>query len=91
MINLGVCTNTFAELWGAFWVRCFSRNTALKYVVLEIDSSCVMHYISNGVPNTHVYSPLVLTIRKLIDEQDWYVEMSQIYREANCFANKLAK
>ena len=69
----------------------FSKNMGLKYVVLEIDSSYVMHYKSNGVPDTHIYSILVLMIRKLIVEEDWCVVMSQIYREANCWVDKLAK
>ena len=39
-VNLGACTNNLAELWGAFWGLCFSKNMGLKQVILELDSSC---------------------------------------------------
>ena len=45
----------------------------------------------HGVPDSHGYSILVSTVRKLIGYGDWHVELSQVYREANCYADKLGK
>ena len=62
-----------------------------KQVILEVDSSCIFHYISYGVPSTHVYAPLVDTIRNMMIDEDWNVQVCQVYREANYCADRLAK
>ena len=90
-VNLGNCSNDAAKLWRAFWGLYFSKNMGIKQVILEIDSSCTFHYISYGVLDTHVYAPLVDTVRKMVANGDWSVEISQVYREVNCCADRLAK
>ena len=67
------------------------KDVGFRNVWLELDSSCVYHFISHGVVNTHAVAPLVGAIRILILEGDWNVEVSLVYCEANFCADKLVK
>ena len=89
--NLRACTNNLVELWGTCWGLCFSKNMGLEYVILELDSNCSYYFISDGIPTSHVYSTLVDNIRKMLQNDDWVVEKTQIYGEASECANSLAK
>ena len=62
-----------------------------RNVWLELDSSCVYHFISCGVVGTHAIALLVGVVRHMISKGDWNVEVSLVYQEANVHANKLAK
>ena len=61
-----------------------------RYVLLETNSSCVYHLVTNGVPDSHVCSFLVRAISNLLKEE-WQVELRIIFREANRCADCLAK
>ena len=89
-VNLGSCTITMAELWGIFWGLFISYNMGHRNVILETDSTCVYHLVMYGVPETHTYSSLVYAVRNLI-RKDWNVEINHSFREANRYANSLAK
>ena len=72
------------ELWGVYLGLVIVRNRGFRNIWLELDSSCVFHL-------GHVYAPLLDALRKLITIEDWCVEVSLVYREANVCVDKLAK
>ena len=90
-MNLGAYSITLAEIWGAYWGLCIGMLTGFRNVVLELDSICVYHFISQGVKRSHMHASIVNAVRSFLEECDGNIENSHLYREANSCADGMAK
>ena len=89
-MNLGACSITSAELWGAYWSLYLGWQLGHRKIILELDSKCAVLLISHQVLEAHVCSSLLKAIKELLS-RDWNVEICHIYREANSCADRVAK
>ena len=66
-------------------------NAGVKLLQLELDSRVVLTWLTNKNMNypTNML-PLICDCRNLLD-QEWEVHVEHVYREANGFADDLAK
>ena len=80
---------TWIELWGVYWGLSIAKNRGFRNVWLKLDSSCVYHFISHGVVNTHAVALLVDAVRILISESDWNVEANLVYPKAKFLCSQI--
>ena len=90
-VNLGYCSITLVEIWGAYWDIYIGIMLDFRNIVLELDSICVYQYISQGVKETHMYAPIINAARKLMEDANNNIVIRHVYREANACADGLAK
>ena len=66
-------------------------NTGVKFLQLELDSKVVLNWLTNKNMNypTNML-PLICDCRNLLD-RGWEVHVHHVYREANGYADALAK
>ncbi|CAL1356332.1 unnamed protein product [Linum trigynum] len=54
-----------------------------------MDSTAAVHLLSTTSPSNHQHASLVLAFREL-QQRDWEIRITHIYREANFLADSLA-
>ncbi|CAI0451814.1 unnamed protein product [Linum tenue] len=88
-MNLGRCTITRAEIWGALRGLQMAWDSGHRRVELQLDSTTAISLLSPGSPTNHQHANLVIQFRELLG-RDWEVVIRHIYREANFLADCLA-
>ncbi|CAI0419974.1 unnamed protein product [Linum tenue] len=88
-MNLGRCTITRAEIWGALRGLQMAWDSGHRRVELQLDSITAISLLSPGSPTNHQHANLVIQFRELLG-RDWEVVIRHIYREANFLADCLA-
>ena len=61
--NLGSCSVTLAELWGAYLGSYIGQRLGCRNILLELDFVCVHSFITQGVQCTHAYSSIAVQLR----------------------------
>ncbi|CAI0389272.1 unnamed protein product [Linum tenue] len=87
-MNLGRCTITRVEIWGAIRGLHMAWDTGHRRVELQLDSTTAVQLLSPEAPTTHQHASLVLEFRELV-RRDWEVVVRHIYREASFLADCL--
>lgn len=89
-LNLGIATNNIAKLWAIRQGLLLVWYLGFKFVYLETNSTTVITWlIIDGISSQDVV-PLISDCRNLM-AQAWAIHLLHIYREANEFADALAK
>ena len=90
-MHVGLTTNNLAELEAVRQGLAMAWNMGIKSLQLELDSKVVLNWltISNSNYPTNIL-PLICDCRNFL-EQEWEVHMHHMYREANGYADALAK
>ena len=50
-----------------------AQNLHIRNLLVEVDSSCVFQFISQGVIGSYSHAPLINAIRELVSEGNWIV------------------
>ena len=89
-LNLEHCTIIVVELWAIFWGLFINHSLGFNNIILEPDSNATRMLIEQESAASHAHTAIINSIRNLLVDE-WIVEISRVYREANNCANKLAK
>ena len=65
-MNIGYCSVIVAELWGVYQGLVMAWNHGIRWLLVEVDSQCVVQMLNNLEEMTNEYSPLVSSIKELI-------------------------
>jgi ribonuclease HI len=87
--NVGMCNAFTAELLGVVEGLCLAQRLALTKIELCIDSQAVIQVISTGKIKGTVGNALIKRIKGLLALNNWEVQISHVYREANRCADAL--
>jgi ribonuclease HI len=87
--GVGLCSAFVAELWGVYEGLRQVYRLGFRKVELNIDSEAVVRVLKRGSSSSSSGCSLLKRIWKLLEE-DWLVEISHTYREANKCADALA-
>lgn len=60
----------------------------IRWLLVEVDSLCVVQLINNYSEMTNEYLLLVRSIKKFM-QRSWHIKVNHIYREANFTTNYL--
>ena len=63
-------------------------NHGIRWLLVEVDSQCVVQMLNNLEEMTNEYSPLVSSIKELI-HRNWHISVNHVYREANFAADSI--
>ncbi|CAL1413874.1 unnamed protein product [Linum trigynum] len=88
-MNLGKCTITRAEIWGALKGLELAWEAGHRQVELQLDSRTAMSLLQVPGQHNHQHADLTLSFQALL-RRDWDVRIIHIYREANFLADCLA-
>ena len=88
-MNIGYCSVTIAELWGVYQGLVMAWDHGIRWLLVEVDSQCVVQMLNNLEEMTNEYSPLVSSIKELI-HRNWHIYVNHVYREANFAADSIA-
>nr|ABW81036.1 unknown [Arabidopsis lyrata subsp. lyrata] len=88
-LNIGRCSAPLAELWGVYYGLYTAWEHRVTRLVLEVDSSLVVGFLTTGIGDSHPLSILVRLCYGFI-ARDWIVRVTHVYRKANRFADGLA-
>lgn len=78
-----------AELSGIWHGLRLAQSRNLSRVMIETDSTSVVHFLEDGCDILHPCAPIVNDIRAMIRTFDG-IKWTHIFREANCCADALA-
>ncbi|CAI0402481.1 unnamed protein product [Linum tenue] len=88
-MNLGRCSITRAEIWGALKGLELSWEAGHRQVELQIDSKTAIALLLDTGQHCHQHANLTIRFQDLL-RRDWTVRVTRIYREANFLADCLA-
>lgn len=88
-MNIGHCTITVPELWGLYQGLVLAWHYGVHWLLVEVDSLCVVQSLKSFVEMANEFSPLVRSIKELM-QRSWHITINHIYREANFAADYLA-
>ncbi|CAL1366987.1 unnamed protein product [Linum trigynum] len=88
-MNLGKCTITRAEIWGALKGLELAWEAGHRQVELQLDSRTTMSLLKDSGQHNHQHANLTLSFQALL-RRDWIVRITHIYRESNFLADCLA-
>jgi ribonuclease HI len=86
---VGLCSAFVAELWGVVEGLRYAHRLGFRKIQLSVDSAAVVQVLANGTSKSMMGTSLVKQIKMML-EQEWSVEISHSYREANKCADALA-
>lgn len=89
-IHIGFCSPLFAELCSIKFVREWAWRQGFKNVAIETDSELACRIPKKSMEWKGNQKALVWSVNSLIT-QDWHINISHIYREANQSAHWLAR
>ncbi|CAL1392737.1 unnamed protein product [Linum trigynum] len=87
-MNLGRCSITRAEIWGAIRDLQLAWDLGYKRVELQLDSTTAVRLLSETASTDNQHAILVLSFHEL-RKQDWELRVTHVYREANFLAEHL--
>jgi ribonuclease HI len=87
--NIGWCNAFVAELWGVYEGLKCARSLGFNKVEVNIDDIAVVNVIKKRKSHSLIGRTILQQIWKLLDE-DWEVDISHSFREANRCADALA-
>ena len=87
-MNIGYCSVTITELYGVYQGLVMAWDHSVRWLLVEIDSQCIVQMFSNLEEMTNEYSPFVLSIKELINK-NWHISVNHIYREVNYVADSI--
>jgi ribonuclease HI len=87
---VGSSSAVVAEAWGVLEGLRYVWNKGFRKVELNVDSLALVNIIKNRTCHSAVGGMIMKHIWRMMD-RDWEVEVSHIYREANKWADTLAK
>ncbi|XP_057734174.1 uncharacterized protein LOC130949486 [Arachis stenosperma] len=79
-----------AKLWDFYVGIKLASELGIAKLVVESDSRCIVTLVQKAFPENHGSSSLIRSIKELLAKMD-NVEVRHIYREANFYADALAK
>ncbi|KAG7593917.1 AAA+ ATPase domain [Arabidopsis thaliana x Arabidopsis arenosa] len=88
-LNIGRCSALLAELWGVYYGLYTAWEHRVTRLVLEVDSSLLVGFLTTEIGDSHPLSFLVRFCHAFIS-RDWIVQVTHVYREANRLADGLA-
>ncbi|CAI0459471.1 unnamed protein product [Linum tenue] len=88
-MNLGKCTITRAEIWGALKGLEIAWDAGYRRVELQLDSQTAITLLQDTGSHSHQHASLTLAFQSLL-RREWEVRITHIYREANFLADCLA-
>ena len=65
-MHIGYCSVTVAELWGVYQGLIIAWDHGVRWLLVEVDSRCVVEMLNNLGEMTNEYSPLVTSIKELM-------------------------
>ena len=84
-------TNSFeAELWGLRDGLTLCNNLNISSLIVELDAKVIVDIFHNVNYENNVLSPILDDCRQLMSRFD-QVQVKHIYRQANCYADALAR
>ena len=89
-LHLGVTNNTMVELWGIREALAWAWVEGHHRVCLQTDSVLAYNWLNTNADYPMEFSNLVLVCRWLLN-RDWEACVKHIWREANSYADILAK
>ncbi|CAN1811144.1 Putative ribonuclease H protein At1g65750 [Linum perenne] len=87
--NIGDCSITRAELKAIVEGLKLAWSLGLRKVAVQSDSRAAVSILQKGVGMQHQHKALVAEFANL-SSREWEVNLSHVYREANCAADHLA-
>ncbi|CAN1167006.1 Putative ribonuclease H protein At1g65750 [Linum perenne] len=87
--NIGDCSITRAELRAIVEGLKLAWSLGLRRIVVQTDSRAAVTILQRGVGMQHQHEALVADFVDL-SSRDWEVQLTHVYREANCAADHLA-
>lgn len=88
-MKVGITDSLSAELWGLREGLRLAKSLNLSNIVVQLDASVVVNFLTQGIPPTHLNSVLVQEASALV-KGDWVREITHVYREGNRCADFLA-
>lgn len=88
-MHIGSCSITVAELWGLYQGLMFAWVTGVRWLLMEVDSLCVIQLVASSSVTKNEYSLLILSMQELL-QRNWHVHIKHIYRKANFAVDALA-
>ena len=88
-MNIRYCSVIVAELWGVYQDLMMAWDHNVCWLLVEVNSQCVVQQLNNLEEINNEYSPLVSSIKELI-HRNWHISVNHIYREANFTADSIA-
>ena len=89
-LHMGITSNNIAELGAVHQGLLLAWNLGFKFIHLEIDSMRVLSRLTNTNDIPPIINPILCDCRNLM-ECDWTIQVYHIFREANGYADALAK
>ncbi|KAL1224257.1 putative ribonuclease H protein [Cardamine amara subsp. amara] len=83
------CMAPLAELWGVYYGLYIVWGRRVTRLELEVDSKLVVGFLQTEISDSHPLSFMVRLCHGVLS-RDWIVQISHVYREANCLAAGLA-
>ena len=65
-MNIRYCSVIVAELWGVYQELIMAWDHGVRWLLVEVDSQCVVQMLNNLEAITNEYSPLASSIKELI-------------------------
>ena len=87
---MGITTNNIAELGTVQQGLILAWNLGIKFVHLEMDSMLILNWLTTDKDISPDVFPLISDCRSLMTH-DWTIQVHHIFREANGYADALAK
>ena len=90
MRNIGVATNIIAEFWALRDGLMLALKLGITHLLVELDAKVIVDLVLSRKPSNSPYSSLLNDCRFLLSQLQ-QVRINHAFREANCYADSLAK
>ena len=90
MRNIGVATNIIVEFWALRDGLILALKLGITHLLVELDAKVVVDLVLSRKPSNSPYSSLLNDCRFLLSQLQ-QVRINHAFREANCYADSLAK
>ena len=87
--KLGNTTSTVAELWALKNGLLVAKQLGIENICIEMDADFIVHLVSSPSMVNLILEPLLTDCKNLIKTFPNH-SMAHVFREANCYADRLA-
>ena len=88
MANLGSYPIIVVEIWAIYYSLVLTWQKGFHHVLLKSDSSSALYLIQKESIERHPFASVIKRVRDLLT-QEWVMQISHIFREANSAADFL--
>ena len=88
--RIGITSSFKTELWGLWNGLTLCSNLNISALIVELDAKVIVDIFHNVNYENNVLSPILDDCRQLMS-RFFQVQVKHIYRQANCYADALAR